>query len=491
MTSAHRLLLVALALTLGPLPSGRAQPAGSPSSTDSVDSPASAAEAIGRLLEQGRYQAALEDASREHSRLVAAAGPEATESLRAANNLAVVLARSGKLQQAKELAEQTLAARRRTAGPDHPDTLTSANNLGTILYTAGSFRSAAKMLEEALSGRRRLLGDRHPSTTQTMANLGRTLTDLGRANDGLKLLEEAYSIQNEEEEPATPRTELTITRCVLARAQLDANGRKASPLAREACDASEKVFGADHPRHALVMALLATSLDVQEARQAFSRARAIHKKAGCEETPEYASILSLHAEYSVTDLALSTPRPSPETVRSVRRISEEAYETCGRTFGRDHPLTAAAANNLGLMLNSEPDADRDRAAQLLDEAVAIRTLELGEDHPDTAESIINRVALRIGSGDPTSLQDLAPAMRALDKAIAADSPRAVQLGIALATTYASGSDSIPTEQLRSIVDRVLPLSSKAFGEENPRTELLRRMHEALLRVSPAKPPRKS
>jgi len=491
MTSARRLVIV-LVLALGPLPSTRAQPGGSPPPPAPADPAASsadtAAKETGRLLGQGRYRAALEAASREHGKLVAAEGPDAADSLRAANNLAVVLARSGKLDEAKALAEQTLDARRRTLGTDHPDTFTSANNLGVILHATGALSQAKTSLEEALAGRRRLLGDRHPATAQTMASLGRTLADLGGATEGLKMLEDAYAIQSAD--PATPRTELAITRCVLARARLDANGRKAAPLAREACDDSEKAFGADHPRQALVMAILSAGFDVQEAGRAFSRARAIHKAAGTDDTPEYAAILALHAEYAVgTDLALD-PAPTPEAVRSARRVAEEAYEVCGRTLGSNHPLTASAANHLGLVLNREPDADRDRAARLFDEAVAIRTSAFGEDHPDTAESIVNRVALQFVSGDPPPLEALAPAMSALDKAIEADSPRAVTLGIALATTYAYTSDSVPKEHIESIVDRILPMSSKAFGEEDPRTELLRRMRDAL-RASSPKPPRKT
>ena len=152
-----------------------------------------------RLFVEGRYADALAAAVRDHAAALARSGPDHSESLQAANNLAVIQSRAGKLADAKALATATLDARRKLLGPDHPDVFTTLNNLGTIEHTLGDYAEAEKTLQEAYDGRKRLLGDKHPSTAQSMANLGRVMMARGKRAEGVKLLEEALASLNRAE----------------------------------------------------------------------------------------------------------------------------------------------------------------------------------------------------------------------------------------------------------------------------------------------------
>ncbi len=440
-----------------------------------------------KLFVEGRYAEALAAAEREHAAIVARSGPDHADSLQAANNLAVIQARAGKLADAKALATATLDARRKLLGPDHPDVFTTLNNLGTIQHTLGDYAEAEKTLQEAYDGRKRLLGDKHPSTAQSMANLGRVMMARGKRAEGVKLLEEALAIQLAD--PSTPKTSLASTKCSVARAKVESSGALATQDAQDARESAAAAFGESHPRYALALSLLAESRSLPDARDDFSRARAIHKTAGAGLTPDYATTLMLHADHAVgLELGL-VENPGEEDVRSVRQVGEEAYDVCGRVFGDNHPTTATAGNDFALTLNIEPDRDRVRAKRLVEEAMAIRRSRLGDNHPATAESDINLAAIRFDDTGSVPLEDLAPAMIAFERAFEADDPNAVSLGINLASIYFVAK--VPSERILSIIDRIVPVSQKRFGAEDQRSRLLERMRAALEPPPPSKPAKRT
>jgi len=457
-----------------------------PKTDHPADTASGSTDAI-RLFGEGRYAEALSAAEREHDAVVARSGPDQADSLQAANNLAVIQSRAGKLADAKLLATATLEARRKLLGPDHPDVFTTLNNLGTIEHTLGDYAEAEKSLQEAHEGRRRLLGDKHPSTAQSMANRGRVLIARGKRAEGVKLLEEALAIQSAD--PLTPKTSLAATKCSVARAKVESSGRLAAEVAQDAREASAAAFGESHPRHALTLAMLAPSRSLTEASDDFSKARAIHKAAGTGKTPDYATILMLHADHAVGFELGFVEKPSGEEVRSVRQVADEAYGVCAQVFGDNHPITATAGNDFALTLNIEPDRDRVRAKRLVEEAMAIRRSRLGDRHSATAESEINLAAIRFDDTGSVPLEDLASAMTAFERSFEAGDSEAVSLGISLASIYFAAR--VPTDRVRSIIDRVAPMSVKCFGADDQRTRLLQSMREALDPAPQSKPAKRT
>ena len=68
-------------------------------------------------------------------------------------------------------------------------------------------------------------------------------------------------------------------------------------------------------------------------------------------------------------------------------IAERAIEVAKRSRGPEHPETAVALNNLGVIF--QEIRDYARAEPLLQEALQIRQKVLGPEDPDTAETLDN------------------------------------------------------------------------------------------------------
>ncbi len=310
-----------------------------------------------RLFVEGRYADALAAAVRDHAAALARSGPDHSESLQAANNLAVIQARAGKLADAKALATATLDARRKLLGPDHPDVFTTLNNLGTIEHTLGDYAEAEKTLQEAYDGRKRLLGDKHPSTAQSMANLGRVMMARGKRAEGVKLLEEALAVQLAD--PSTPKTSLAATKCSVAKARVESSGALATQDAQDAREAAAAAFGESHPRYALALAMLARSRLMNIARDDFSKARDIHRDAGSVESPDFAMTLLHQSEHAVGfEHGFGLVFPTQANITSALTISSEARRACEQTFGPKHDTTATATIRFAQMKAADWHIDR-------------------------------------------------------------------------------------------------------------------------------------
>ena len=72
-------------------------------------------------------------------------------------------------------------------------------------------------------------------------------------------------------------------------------------------------------------------------------------------------------------------------------IAERAVEVAKRARGPEHPETADALNNLGLLFKKI--GDYAKAEPLYQEALRIRQKVLGSEHPDTASSLNNLAVL--------------------------------------------------------------------------------------------------
>jgi tetratricopeptide (TPR) repeat protein len=85
-------------------------------------------------------------------------------------------------------------------------------------------------------------------------------------------------------------------------------------------------------------------------------------------------------------------------------IAERALEVAKRTRGSEHPETADALNNLGLLFNKT--GDYAKAEPLYQEALRIRQKVLGPEHPYTALSLNNLGVLYEDMGEYAKAQPL-------------------------------------------------------------------------------------
>ena len=159
-----RVLLAALMLTLGIALAATTANAGNAARTPE--------EEVSILIAQGRYAAAERLALAELRRDTATEG---ARSLRVAlwqNRLGQVAQLEGRYQQALDRFRLAHDIRRTRLGPTHGDTLIAAGNMSLVLARLGRWREAEPMLRKTLAGNRRLLGDTHPRTVTNMTNLG-------------------------------------------------------------------------------------------------------------------------------------------------------------------------------------------------------------------------------------------------------------------------------------------------------------------------------
>jgi tetratricopeptide (TPR) repeat protein len=147
--------------------------------TDSRDIPWLLHRAATYLYVRGEPRPArplFERAHRLHRRML---GDDHADTLRSANNLALVLTALNEHQQACELHEADLIRRRRVLGENHPDTLTSASNFALTLSALGKHAQARELDEDTLARFRVVLGDDHADTLNSANNLAESLRALG------------------------------------------------------------------------------------------------------------------------------------------------------------------------------------------------------------------------------------------------------------------------------------------------------------------------
>lgn len=122
-------------------------------------------------------------------------GPEAEETMWAAEYLIRAYAEAGEQGRARELVPIVLELRRRRLGEDDPATLRTAANLGVLLADLGEAAEALRLATETLDRQRRVLGEDHPDTLRTAGNLAALLESQGRTDESRRLAEDTVDRQ--------------------------------------------------------------------------------------------------------------------------------------------------------------------------------------------------------------------------------------------------------------------------------------------------------
>eukprot|EP00056_Hartaetosiga_gracilis_P019064 m.12855 g.12855 ORF g.12855 m.12855 type:complete len:307 (+) comp7350_c0_seq1:76-996(+) len=138
--------------------------------------------------------------------------------------------------------------------------------------------------------------------------------------------------------------------------------------------------GEEHPDVATVMVSLG---DLFEAKGDFSRAVSYFGKA----FPIQVEKLGIdHSDTTKTSLKLAAIEMHQQEYFEKALIAfKRAYELKLQNVGKEHPATASALINIGLV--HKQCEDFSRAVEALAQALAIRIKVLGEDHQETADII--------------------------------------------------------------------------------------------------------
>ena len=111
-------------------------------------------------------------------------GPEHTQTLHNASNLAHIYVQRGRYGEAEALHRQVLETRRRVLGPEHPEALASLNNLADALLPLGKLEEAETLYRKSWEAKERVLGGEHADTLITRHGLGRLLKLISAVNGG-------------------------------------------------------------------------------------------------------------------------------------------------------------------------------------------------------------------------------------------------------------------------------------------------------------------
>jgi len=200
-------------------------------------------------------------------------GPEAPETVKAMNGLAVAYTNNGKFAQAERLYKKTIALHRRQLGPEHPDTLTNINNLGVAYRQEGKYAEAEVQIKTALEARRRLEGDEHLDTIASMNSLALLYAAEGKDEAAEDLFKQVLETSRKSLGPEQQNTLAVINNLADLYAR---QGRRdqAETLYNQVLEVRRRVLVPEHPRIARVLASLGElKLELEDYRDAESLLR--------------------------------------------------------------------------------------------------------------------------------------------------------------------------------------------------------------------------
>jgi tetratricopeptide (TPR) repeat protein len=298
---------------------------------------------VGKLLyDKGKYNDAVIPYRRALEGREKGLGMQHPDTLKIANNLALVLWAQGKYEEAEKLSRQTLEAHKKELGMQHPHTLTSAHNLAIVLQAQRKYEEAEKLSRRALEGREKELGMQHPDTLTSAHTLATVLQNQGKYEEAEKLSRQALEGCEKElgmQHLDTVRSAHTLA--VVLRAQR--KYEEAEKLSRRALEGYEKKLGMQHP-HTLTSAnnlalLLQAQGKYEEAEKLSRRALEGYEKALGMQHPD-----TLTSTYRLAHLLHS--------LRQYREAAELYRHACNgyaQQLGSQHPDTVACHKDFAAM----------------------------------------------------------------------------------------------------------------------------------------------
>lgn len=297
-------------------------------------------------------------------------------------NLASLLQEAGRNAEANEKVYQAIRLLEEKHGPDFPFLAIPLLSRAHLLHNAGQFLDAEPVLERAWQ-----LAQTHPEVLLKCGSgiataLAVNALDLGLHDVAEERFARALTLCRELHGPDSPQ--LAHTQTHQGRLRKDQGEYKdAERVQREALASTEKLFGREHPRYALVAGSLARALiergSYAECLELLAEVRAI-----------WDSLPGSHPELPKTLQDLATCHKHLAHYAEAAALGKEALRLAEEQSGADAPSLWTYLNTLGLIyLDQELFSDADRAfRRSLD--LAIRS---SGDHSLPVSSLRNNIAL--------------------------------------------------------------------------------------------------
>ncbi len=308
------------------------------------------------LNHRGEAQPAIERWEELLPQIIAVAGENSREHLKITHNLAQAYQMQGELDRARALFEDLLERQRLVLGPQHVETLTSLNVLGTVLRYQQQFEPAEKAMREALEGLRAALGEDHVSTLIVLASLGNLMADMGRMDEAERYMRRALEIRKAQYAPDHPETLVAISNLAVLLSDTR-RPDQAEAVLREALDAARPQLPESNTQLQTLLNNLAYAIQQQER---YAEAAAMFR---------------------------------------------EAYDLRREHLGPKHAHTLLSMRNLAYALFKIPDAEA--AAALYREAISLHEEALGPESFDTIILMNNYAQLLVSQDRLAEAADLA------------------------------------------------------------------------------------
>jgi tetratricopeptide (TPR) repeat protein len=213
--------------------------------------------------QQGRYNEAQTLLEQTLANRVENLGSRHLDTLGTVHNLALTYQSRGRYKEAEKLLGKALAGREKGLGPEHPDTLGTVHCLGLNYLYQGRNGEAEILYVRALNGRERVLGREHQDTLKTMNNLASIYQRQGRYVEGEKLHRHTLEIKKTRLGLGHPSTLVTVDNLAITIRSL---GRyaEAENLFKQALAAKEEAHGLEHPETLKTVYNLAVTHNLQE-----------------------------------------------------------------------------------------------------------------------------------------------------------------------------------------------------------------------------------
>ena len=276
--------------------------------------------------------------------------------------------------------EELLEIRRRTLGDEHVKTLAEMNHLANTYYSLDMYDKAEQFKLEVFEILRRIRGEDHSETIIAMKQLGDLYRAMNQLDKAYPYYRDALALRQMNPwnlNPATLESMEDMGKLLLEQGKLE----EAEPYFMQVLDGRRKALGDVH--HATLDAITSMGelLHAQgEYDEAFAHFREVHallRKAHGDMHPETLEALVLLAFY------LDRSDTDEEAALGLYLESLEGYRSIG---DGDDP---AIAFMLDMITNHLIDSLKrpEEAMPYLQELVAMQRRMLGDDHPETLDTL--------------------------------------------------------------------------------------------------------
>jgi len=344
----------------------------------------------------GRYADAERNLRRAVELRTAALGPDAEDTLRSLNSLAVALVSAGRYDEAEPLFLKVIPVETARLGADHRATLMTRLNLAMLYKDRREYARAEPLLLEVARAQTALLGADDPDTLLSKSGLGGLYRDRGQYD-------------------------------------------RAEPLVREVLSGRAARLGPDHPATLRAKHNLAVLYQTQKR---FGEAEALFR----EVLPaRVAKLGATHTE------ALTTKSCLAVVYRDLRKFAEaeplfvEVLQGFTAGLGADHPDTLMAMNNLAALYWSTRRLEK--SVPLFEETLRCRVRALGQSHPDAVVTALNLAVNYLDARRPREAVALLDEWLPRDASEPGSPPRRFALRTG-ATVYEAAGQFAKAEPLR-------------------------------------------